>query len=253
MNDLINARCGWAGTDELYVKYHDEEWGKPVDDDRILFEFLVLESAQAGLSWITILRKREGYRKAFHRFDPERVAQMTPEEVDRLMRFDGIVRNRLKITAAINNAKLFRAIQKEFGSFYEYVLSFFPGRQPIVNDFKSLSQIPATSPESDAMSRDMKKERIQILRIDDLLRLLAGHGVRERPPDGLPLQRRPATDGPLSITLRTTVTTVGERSARQGRTIIASPKTSRIRFSPNTLSRYRSMSHCKRRNRKQSV
>ena len=150
MNDLINARCGWAGTDELYVKYHDEEWGKPVDDDRILFEFLVLESAQAGLSWITILRKREGYRKAFHRFDPERVAQMTPEEVDRLMRFDGIVRNRLKITAAINNAKLFRAIQKEFGSFYEYVLSFFPGRQPIVNDFKSLSQIPATSPESDA-------------------------------------------------------------------------------------------------------
>ena len=157
MNDLINARCGWAGTDELYVKYHDEEWGKPVDDDRILFEFLVLESAQAGLSWITILRKREGYRKAFHRFDPERVAQMTPEEVDRLMRFDGIVRNRLKITAAINNAKLFRAIQKEFGSFYEYVLSFFPGRQPIVNDFKSLSQIPATSPESDAMSRDMKK------------------------------------------------------------------------------------------------
>ena len=101
MNDLINARCGWAGTDELYVKYHDEEWGKPVDDDRILFEFLVLESAQAGLSWITILRKREGYRKAFHRFDPERVAQMTPEEVDRLMRFDGIVRNRLKITAAM--------------------------------------------------------------------------------------------------------------------------------------------------------
>lgn len=157
MNDLINARCGWASTDELYVKYHDEEWGKPVDDDRILFEFLVLESAQAGLSWITILRKREGYRKAFHRFDPERVAQMTPEEVDRLMRFDGIVRNQLKITAAINNAKLFRAIQKEFGSFYEYVLSFFPGRQPIVNDFKSLSQIPATSPESDAMSRDMKK------------------------------------------------------------------------------------------------
>ena len=157
MNELINARCGWPGTDELYVKYHDEEWGKPVDDDRILFEFLVLESAQAGLSWITILRKREGYRKAFHRFDPERVEQMTPEEVDRLMRFDGIVRNQLKITAAINNAKLFRAIQKEFGSFYEYVLSFFPGRQPIVNDFKSLTQIPATSPESDAKSRDKKK------------------------------------------------------------------------------------------------
>ena len=104
MNDLINARCGWAGTDELYVKYHDEEWGKPVDDDRILFEFLVLESAQAGLSWITILRKREGYRTAFHRVDPERVAQMTPDEVDRLMRFDGIYSGQFrKSSAAFTN------------------------------------------------------------------------------------------------------------------------------------------------------
>lgn len=157
MQDLMNARCGWCGADELYIKYHDEEWGKLVTDDRTLFEFLVLESAQAGLAWITILRKREGYRKAFHDFDVERVAQMTPEDVERLMQFDGIIRNRLKITCAINNAKLFMAIQKEFGSFYQYTLSFFPKRQPIVNHFETLSQIPATSPESDAMSKDMKK------------------------------------------------------------------------------------------------
>ena len=157
MEDIINARCGWAGTDELYVKYHDEEWGQLVTDDKTLFEFLVLESAQAGLSWITILRKREGYREAFHHFDVKKVAQMTPEDIERLMQFDGIVKNRLKIKSTINNAKLFMAIQKEFGSFYKYTLSFFPNQQPIVNNFKTLSQIPGTSPESDAMSKDMKK------------------------------------------------------------------------------------------------
>lgn len=125
MEDLINGRCGWCGNDELYIKYHDEEWGKPVTDDKTLFEFLTLESAQAGLSWITILRKREGYRKAFHNFDVQKVAEMTAEDVERLMQFDGIVRNRLKIKAAIHNAKLFIEIQKEFGSFYNYTLSFF--------------------------------------------------------------------------------------------------------------------------------
>ncbi|WP_303208779.1 DNA-3-methyladenine glycosylase I [Bacteroides oleiciplenus] len=157
MEDLINARCGWAGTDELYIKYHDEEWGKLVTDDKSLFEFLVLESAQAGLSWITILRKREGYREAFHHFDVEKVAQMTSEDIERLMKFDGIVKNRLKINSTIHNAKLFMAIQQEFGSFYKYILSFFSQQPPIVNNFKSLSQVPATSPESDAMSKDMKK------------------------------------------------------------------------------------------------
>ena len=157
MEDLINARCGWAGTDELYLKYHDEEWGQPVTDDRTLFEFLVLESAQAGLSWITILRKREGYREAFHHFDVEKVAQMTQEDIERLMQYDGIVKNRLKIKSTINNAKLFMTIQKEFGSFYNYTLSFFPDRKPITNTFGSLSEIPASSPESDAMSKDMKK------------------------------------------------------------------------------------------------
>ena len=157
MQDIVNERCGWCGTDELYVKYHDQEWGKLVTDEKILFEFLVLESAQAGLNWLTILRKREGYRKAFCNFDAKLVAQMTDEDVERLMAFDGIVRNRLKIKSAITNAKLFLAIQKEFGSFYNYTLSFFPNQEPIVNSFRSLGEIPVTSPESEAMSKDMKK------------------------------------------------------------------------------------------------
>lgn len=158
MEDLINARCGWAGTDELYIKYHDQEWGRLVTDDQTLFEFLALEGAQAGLSWITILRKREGYRQAFHQFDVNKVAQMTPEDVERLMQFDGIVKNRLKINSTIHNAKLFMAVQEEFGSFYRYVLSFFPdGQLPVVHNFRSLSEIPVTTPESDAMSKDMKK------------------------------------------------------------------------------------------------
>lgn len=157
MQDIVNGRCGWCGTDELYVKYHDEEWGRLVTNDKVLFEFLVLESAQAGLSWITILRKREGYRKAFYDFDAERVAQMNDEDVERLMQFDGIVKNRLKIKSAITNAKVFLALQKEFGSFYDYTLSFFPNRMPIVNSVRSMSEIPASSPISDAMSKDMKK------------------------------------------------------------------------------------------------
>lgn len=157
MKDIINTRCGWAGTDELYIKYHDEEWGRLVTDDKTLFEFLVLESAQAGLAWITILRKREGYKKAFHHFDVEQVARMTSEDIEQLMQFDGIIRNRLKIKSTITNAKLFLTIQKEFGSFYNYILSFFPDKKPIVNNFKSLSEIPVSSPESDAMSKDMKK------------------------------------------------------------------------------------------------
>lgn len=157
MQDLINGRCGWCGTDGLYIKYHDEEWGKLVTDDRLLFELFTLESAQAGLSWITILRKREGYRRAFHGFDANKVAQMTEQDVERLMQDEGIVRNRLKIKSAISNAKLFLAIQKEFGSFYTYTLSFFPERKPIIHQCKTLKAIPAVTPESDAMSRDMKK------------------------------------------------------------------------------------------------
>ena len=155
MQDIVNGRCGWCGTDELYVRYHDQEWGKLVTDDKTLFEFLVLESSQAGLSWITILKKREGYRKAFCDFDAGQVAQMTDEDVERLMRFEGIVRNRLKIKSTIT--KLFLAVQKEFGSFYNYTLSFFPDGKPIINTVHSLSDIPVSSPQSDAMSKDMKK------------------------------------------------------------------------------------------------
>ena len=155
--DIINGRCGWCGTDPLYVKYHDEEWGRLVTDDKTLFEFLVLESAQAGLSWITILRKREGYRKAFCDFDAGRVAQLTDEDVERLMQFDGIVRNRLKIKSTITNAIHFLALQKEFGSFYNYTLSFLPNRKPIINTVSTLSELPVSSTESDAMSKDMKK------------------------------------------------------------------------------------------------
>ncbi|MDU1890408.1 MAG: DNA-3-methyladenine glycosylase I [Dysgonomonas sp.] len=157
MEDIVNERCGWCGNDDLYIKYHDEEWGKLVTDDKTLFEFLVLESAQAGLSWITILRKREGYREAFYNFDVDKVAKMTTADVERLMQFDGIVKNRLKINSTISNAKLFIEIQKEYGSFYNYILSFFPNKKTIINNLKSLSEVPVSTLESDAMSKDMKK------------------------------------------------------------------------------------------------
>lgn len=152
-----NSRCPWCGNDPLYVRYHDEEWGKPVTDDRTLFEFLTLESAQAGLAWITILRKREGYRKAFCDFDYKAVARMTEADEERLRGFDGIVKNRLKIHSAIANARLFGEIVDEYGSFYNYVIGFFPGRRPIVNDVPDMSSIPVTSPVSDAMSKDMRR------------------------------------------------------------------------------------------------
>lgn len=155
--NIIDHRCGWAGTDELYMKYHDEEWGRPTTDERTLFEFLALESAQAGLSWITILRKREGYRAAFHGFNVEKVAQMTEADIERLTGFEGIVRNRRKIAATVHNARLFIEVQREFGSFYRYILSFMPEGKPIVHHFTAIEQIPATSPESDAISRDMKR------------------------------------------------------------------------------------------------
>jgi DNA-3-methyladenine glycosylase I len=147
-------RCRWAGTDELYIKYHDEEWGKEVHDDHTLFEFLILESAQAGLSWITILRRREGYRKAFANFDVKKVAAFTDADVERLMQDAGIIRNRLKILTTISNAKLFIGIQKEFGSFDKYLYSFMPDGKPI-NNHSGLT--PASTPISDTISKDMKK------------------------------------------------------------------------------------------------
>lgn len=152
-----DRRCQWAGDDPLYIKYHDEEWGRPVIDDRTLFEFLTLESAQAGLSWITILKKREGYRRAFRGFDYKAVAEMTAEDEERLRQDEGIVRNRLKIHCAIVNARLFGDIVDEFGSFHAYVMSFMPGGQRIVNDIPSMADVPVSSPVSDAMSKDMRR------------------------------------------------------------------------------------------------
>jgi DNA-3-methyladenine glycosylase I len=148
-------RCGWCGEDPLYVAYHDAEWGVPVHDDRRLFEFLILEGAQAGLSWITILRKREAYRRAFAGFDAEKVARYGAREAKRLLADPGIVRNRLKIEAAIANARRFLEVQEAFGSFDAYVWRFVDGR-PIVNRWKSLPQVPAATRESDALSRDLK-------------------------------------------------------------------------------------------------
>ena len=153
----VIRRCAWCGTDPLYVKYHDEEWGKEVHDDRILFEFLVLESAQAGLSWITILKRRENYRAAFADFDPEQVAQFGEADVERLMADAGIIRNRMKIEAAINNARRFLEVRNEFGSFDNYMYSFMPGGKPLDNRLTDTGSVPARTEISDAIAKDMKK------------------------------------------------------------------------------------------------
>jgi DNA-3-methyladenine glycosylase I len=151
------TRCKWAeGVSLDYIEYHDKEWGVPVFDDRVQFEFLILEGAQAGLSWSTILNKREGYRKAFADFDPQKVARFTDKRIEKLLLDPGIVRNRLKVRAAVTNAKAFLAVQKEFGSFSDYIWGFVDGK-PIQNRFIRDSDIPATSPESDALSKDLKK------------------------------------------------------------------------------------------------
>ena len=156
MHDELK-RCGWCGDDPLYVAYHDKEWGRQVYDDRTLFEFLTLECAQAGLAWITILRKREGYRRAFCGFDHEAVARMSASDEERLLGDAGIVRNRLKIHAAVTNARLFGEVVAEYGSFYEYLIGFFPGRRRIVNDVPGQSDVAVPSAVSDAISRDMKR------------------------------------------------------------------------------------------------
>ena len=148
-------RCNWP-TNELSIRYHDEEWGKPLHDDRGLFEFLILEGAQAGLSWDTILRKRENYRKAFDDFEVNKVARYTDKKVEKLLKDEGIIRNRLKIASAISNARAFLAVQNEFGSFDKYIWSFVEGK-PIVNRLKESSQVPAKTEVSDAISKDLKK------------------------------------------------------------------------------------------------
>ena len=150
------TRCRWAlGGNELYYAYHDREWGVPVRDDRRHFEFLILEAAQAGLSWSTVLNKRDGYRRAFAEFDPQRVARFNKRSIERLLANPGIIRNRLKVEAAVGNARHFLEVQEEFSSFDRYTWQFVGGR-PLQNRFRRHRQVPATSPESDAMSKDLK-------------------------------------------------------------------------------------------------
>jgi DNA-3-methyladenine glycosylase I len=152
----MKTRCDWAGSDPLYIEYHDTEWGVPVHDDRSWFEFLILEGAQAGLSWLTILKKRQKYREAFDNFDPAKIAVYNSAKVSDLLSDSGIIRNKLKIEAAVQNASAFLAVQQEYGSFDRYVWQFMGGR-PLKNKWKSVQQIPAQTRESAALSSDLKK------------------------------------------------------------------------------------------------
>jgi DNA-3-methyladenine glycosylase I len=148
-------RCKWSSSDPIYIKYHDKEWGVPVHNDRKLFEMIILDGAQAGLSWLTILKKRSNYRKAFDNFDPKKVAKYDKRKIAQLLKNEGIVRNKLKVEAAVTNAKAFLKVKEEFGTFDKYIWKFVNGKTK-VNSWKELKQIPATSPESDAMSIDLK-------------------------------------------------------------------------------------------------
>lgn len=154
-------RCPWCGTDPDYVRYHDEEWGKKVTDENVLFEFLILEAAQAGLSWLTILRKREGYRRLFAGFDPHEVSQFTLADIDRICQDTSIVRHRGKISSAVASAQIFLDIQDEFGSFYAYLYSFMPKGEPLINAWASSQEVAVTSPESDAISSDLRKRGLK--------------------------------------------------------------------------------------------
>jgi len=149
-------RCSWSTNEDIYIRYHDEEWGVPVHDDRKLFEFLILEGAQAGLSWITILKRREAYRDAFDQFDPEKVARYDEAKIEELLQRPDLIRNRLKINSAVTNAQAFLKVQEEFGSFDKYIWSFVDGK-PIQNKWKKLNEIPAQTPLSVKISKDLKK------------------------------------------------------------------------------------------------
>ncbi|MGV0753813.1 DNA-3-methyladenine glycosylase I [Empedobacter brevis] len=153
---MEKTRCAWVNNDQLYIDYHDNEWGKPVKDDKTLFEFLILESFQAGLSWYTILKKRENFREAFADFDVEKVADFDETKIEELVQNEGIIRHRGKIIAAINNAKLFIKIQKEFGSFSDFFWSYVD-HKPIVNNWNSIKEVPATTEISDQLAKDLKK------------------------------------------------------------------------------------------------
>ena len=156
------TRCAWCEKDDLYRNYHDEEWGKPIYDDETIFEFLILESFQAGLSWYTILSKRENFRAAFDDFDYQKIAQYSDEKVEELIQNAGIIRNRLKILATINNAQKFMEVQKEFSSFSKYIWGFV-NHQPIINRPKTLKEVPATTEISDALAKDLKKRGFKFM------------------------------------------------------------------------------------------
>jgi DNA-3-methyladenine glycosylase I len=159
---VMKKRCEWCGNDPLYIKYHDEEWGVPVHDDHKLFEMLILEGAQAGLSWITVLKKRENYRKAFNNFDPEKISKYSDKKIAKLLENPGIIRNRLKVNSTVTNAKTFLAVKKEFGSFDRYIWQFV-NHKPIVNNFKSMKDLPAKTELSDMMSIDLKKRGFKFI------------------------------------------------------------------------------------------
>jgi DNA-3-methyladenine glycosylase I len=162
MNPAAMSRCAWAGDDDLYRQYHDTEWGVALFDDRRLFEFLILEGAQAGLSWITVLRKRENYRAAFDDFDPARIAVYDANKIESLLQNPGIVRNRLKVQSTVINAQNFLQIQREFGSFASFIWQFVGGR-PRQNCWQSLADVPSSTPESDAMSRELKRRGFKFI------------------------------------------------------------------------------------------
>jgi DNA-3-methyladenine glycosylase I len=160
--DMTRTRCGWTGSDAEMIEYHDTEWGTPLSDDRKLFEFMVLEGAQAGLSWSTVLRKRENYRSAFDGFDPEKVATYDESRVEELLSNPGIIRNRLKVRSAVSNAGAFLRVAEEFGSFSEYMWRFVDGK-PVMNGFGTLADIPATSEISDCMSKELRKRGFKFM------------------------------------------------------------------------------------------
>ncbi len=159
---ITKPRCPWCGTDPLYLRYHDSEWGVPVHDDRKLFEFLILEGAQAGLSWLTVLRKRENYRRAFDNFDPEKIARYSPKKIKLLLNNPGIIRNRLKIESAVTNARAFLKVQENNGSFDRYIWNFVEGR-PVINRFRSLKKIPPRTELSDKISKDLKQQSFRFV------------------------------------------------------------------------------------------
>ena len=191
----IDRRCDWCLSDPIYIKYHDEEWGKEVTDDRKMFEFLVLESAQAGLSWLTILKRRDAYRKAFANYNAKKVAAMTEQDVERLMLDSGIIRNRKKIEAAISNARHFLEIQQEFGSFCNYMRAFLPVGKPVINHWKTLSEIPASTPLSDAISKDMKKRGFKFFGTTICYAHLQAVGYVNDHLEGCPFKYRDNTNG----------------------------------------------------------